>query len=595
MHEEVILCLFVSKDSYLTIDKTVGSFFKYCKNFNIIKELFLISDRSTNKDREYFISLIKDYIPEVKINKIYKDYEVENNHAEICEIFRKEIIKRKNKYCFLLEDDFEFVRNFDILNLTDILNKSSYTQICLTTDFKKILENKNLNLPVSRFEGFIENPAFFYDHIKKIENGLIHHNRVYQYNCFSLNPSLTRIDFFRKGGCFENSDIFELLYNNKNNFTNINLLSEEYFCYHIGYLKKEIQKNLHIKKEITMNIKIGILFASYNCADYIDKCFQPWINLRNEFNLVLASTNGRYDLSTKESDAKGSHSLVKLIGKDLDFLIHSSGKDHRWSEEQSRTYMLNFMKDQKVDLIWCIDADEFYTEQNIKDILNYITNNPTYDAYAIQFKNYVFEVPFWVDGFQKDVIYWMDRHDGIKYFNFDNDITYNNNQWSQYNNNKITIPKSIAYIDHYTWLNNDSRIPEKIRNQNIKYDGEVGVKCAYKYDENNKLIFNELFWKSRNLEIPILRKSGNKNSFDFHLSPSRVDNCIYIKDIKLTKNLFFKILVNKNLFFQTIVNVIPDINFYISLSEKFDDLKNFTVIVEDLSISSIIHEESFYF
>ena len=244
-----------------------------------------------------------------------------------------------------------------------------------------------------------------------------------------------------------------------------------------------------------MSLKIGILFASYNCADYIDRCFQPWINLRDQFNLVLASTNGRYDLSTKESDAKGSHSLVKLIGKDLDFLIHSSGRDHRWSEEQSRTYMLNFMKDQKVDLIWCVDADEFYSEQNIKDILNYITSNPQYDAYAVQFKNYIFQIPFWTDGFYKEVIYWLDRNDGIKCFNFDNDVTYNNNKWNQDNNNKISIPKSIAHVDHYTWLNNDSRIPEKIRNQNIKYDGEVGAKCAYKYDENNKLIFNESFWK----------------------------------------------------------------------------------------------------
>jgi hypothetical protein len=344
-----------------------------------------------------------------------------------------------------------------------------------------------------------------------------------------------------------------------------------------------------------MSLKIGVLFASYNCADYIDRCFQPWMNLRDQFNLVLASTNGRYDLSTKESDAKGSHSLVKLIGKDLDFLIHSSGRDHRWSEEQSRTYMLNFMKDQKVDLIWCVDADEFYSEQNIKDILNYIISNPQYDAYGIQFKNYVFEIPFWIDGFYKEVIYWLDRNDGIKFFNFDNDITYNNNKCNQYNNNKITIPKSIAFVDHYTWLNSDSRIPEKIRNQNIKFDGEIRAKCAYKYDENNKLVFNELFWKFRNLEIPILRKSEEKTSFDFYLSPSRSDNCVYVKNIKFTKKLLFKILNNKNLIFKTDLAVVPDVNFYISLNKNFIDLKNITVIVEDVSLSSIIHEESFYF
>lgn len=342
-------------------------------------------------------------------------------------------------------------------------------------------------------------------------------------------------------------------------------------------------------------MKIGILFASYNCADYIDKCFQPWLNLREELNLVLASTNGRYDLSTKESDAKGSHSLLKLIGKDLDFLVHSSGKDHRWSEEQSRTYMLNFMNDQKVDLIWCVDADEFYSENDIKNILNYIKINNQYDAYSVRFKNYVFELPYWIDGFRKDVIYWTNRHGGIKCFNFDNDITYNNSMIIQNNNNKIIIPRSIAHIDHYTWLNNDSRIPEKIRNQNIKYDGEFGAKCAYKYNDDNKLVFNELFWRSRNLEIPVLRKSGKYNSFDFYLLPCRLENSIFINEIKSIKNLLFKIYSEYSFIYETIITTKPDINFYISLNAKFCDLKNLTVIVEDLSISSIIHEENFYF
>lgn len=595
MNEEIILCLFVSKNSYITIDRTIDSFFKYCKNVEIIKELFLISDRSTEKDREYFISLIKKYIPNIKIIKIYKDHEVKNNHAEICENFRKEIIKKENKYCFLLEDDFLFVRDFDILNLSQILDKSKYSQILLTADFKKLIANKNLNLPISEFEGFIKNPAYFYHHITKIENDDIYYNEVHQYNCFSLNPSLTRIDFFRKGGHFENSEIFELLYNNKNSFTNLNLLSEEYFCHHIGNIKKQTQKQVRIKKEIKINMKIGILFASYNCADYIDKCFQPWLNLREELNLVLASTNGRYDLSTKESDAKGSHSLLKLIGKDLDFLVHSSGKDNRWSEEQSRTYMLNFMNDQKVDLIWCVDADEFYSESDIRNIINYVKNNNEYDAYCVQFKNYVFQLPYWIEGFQKDVIYWTDRHGGIKCFNFDNDITYNNNSITQTNNNKINIPKSIAYVEHYTWLDNDSRIPEKIRNQNIKYDGQIDAKCAYKYNENNKLIFNESFYKSRNLQIPVLRKLGEKKSYEFFMYPLRSENLIYITEINCEKDLLFKIYNNNIMLYQTELKIKPKINFFISLTTKFSDLKNITIIVEDSQISSIIHEENFYF
>ena len=40
-----------------------------------------------------------------------------------------------------------------------------------------------------------------------------------------------------------------------------------------------------------------------------------------------------------------------------------------------------------------------------------------------------------------------------------------------------------------------------------------------KYDDDNKLIFNKSFWDSRGLEIPVLRKSEEKTSLDFHLYP----------------------------------------------------------------------------
>lgn len=588
MKNEIILSLFVSKDSYITIDKTIETFFKYCENYNLINELFLISDRCTNEENEFFTSLIKKYIPDIKVNKIYKNHECNNNHAVICEMFRKELIKQNKKYSFLLEDDFIFNRSFDLLNLINILDNSEYNQVVLTTDFKKIQFNKNLNLPVSKFQGFVENPKKSFWHINRVENKIMYYEQVSEYDCFSLNPSLVKIDFFRKCGPFKDCIEFELLYNNDNCHNNINLLSEEFFCYHVGYLKNELTQN---KK----NMKIGILFASYNCADYIDKCFEPWLNLREELNLVLASTNGRYDLSIKESDAKGSHSLIKLIGKDLDFLVHSSGKDHRWSEEQSRTYMLNFMKDQKVDLIWCIDADEFYSEKDIRNIINYVKKNTRYDAYAVQFKNYTFEVPYWIDGFQKDVIYWTNRHDGIKCFNFDNDITYNDNTLIQFNNNKKTIPRYIAHIDHYTWLNNDSRIPEKIRNQNIKYDGPEGAKCAYKYDDNNKLIFNKTFWEHRNMHIPVLRKSSEKICNDFYLLPSRSENCFHILEVLIDKNLKFKIYDGTNLIYETYINLKNSVNYFISLEKNFTNFENCIFCVEDPSTNQIIHKESFYF
>ena len=71
------------------------------------------------------------------------------------------------------------------------------------------------------------------------------------------------------------------------------------------------------------NLNIGVLFSAYNCAAYIDECIEPWLKLKKELNLVLAATNSRYILSPEEPDGmKGSHSLLKLLGNNLDFLLN---------------------------------------------------------------------------------------------------------------------------------------------------------------------------------------------------------------------------------------------------------------------------------
>ena len=351
-------------------------------------------------------------------------------------------------------------------------------------------------------------------------------------------------------------------------------------------------KNLEMEN-IKSNLKIGVLFASYNCADHIDRCFQPWLNLREELNLVLASTNGRYDLSDLKFDYKGNDSLIKLLGKNLDFLVHSTSVNHRWSEEQSRTYMLNYMLDRKVDLIFVIDADEFYTEEQIRNILKYIKENPNYDAYNVQFKNYVIKLPYWIEGFNKSVIYWCDRHSGIKCFNFDCEIAYNDGTIIQKNTNVNIIPKNIAFVEHYSWLENDPRTKEKTVLQNIKYFGEENLKCSFCYDENNNLIVNENFYRKRIGLLPTFHKTMNKHCCDFDIYLNENDNSFHIKNVLVNKSFIFSIYNGEtnDLIYAPLMNLSANLNYYINCGINLKDYKSFKIIVIDVETNKEIHDE----
>jgi hypothetical protein len=317
------------------------------------------------------------------------------------------------------------------------------------------------------------------------------------------------------------------------------------------------------------------------------------LNLREELNLVLASTNGRYDLSDLKFDYKGNDSVIKLLGKNLDFLVHSTSINHRWSEEQSRTYMLNYMLDRKVDLIFVIDADEFYTEEQIRNILKYVQENRNYDAYNVQFKNYVIKLPYWIEGFNKSVIYWCDRHGGIKCFNFDCEIAYNDGTIIQRNTNISVIPKNLAFVEHYSWLENDPRTKEKTVLQNVKYAGEENSKCSFCYDDNHNLIVNENFYKKRVGLLPTFHKTITNHCCDFDIYIDTNDNSFHIKNVTVNKSLIFNIYDGETnaLIYAPLMTLSVNINYYINCGIVLENHKSFRISVVDVETNKEIHNE----
>lgn len=234
------LVFFTSEKSYSTFAAALYSFSIYCLDKENIIEIIHVDDRSSEQNRKYYENCFLYIFPNIKFTKIYKNESIDYDHAVICEMFRKYIISTNYEYCFILEDDFFFNKYFSLTDFSKILDKNDFTQLILTNNFVNIDNNAKLNFKQFENEDFMINDKNYYFHVFQFLNGFYTWCQVNGYNCFSLNPSLTRIKFFIENGAFDSTNLFELNYNLKNSNKNYNLLSKKEYCWHVGFFKNRI-------------------------------------------------------------------------------------------------------------------------------------------------------------------------------------------------------------------------------------------------------------------------------------------------------------------------------------------------------------------
>jgi len=340
-------------------------------------------------------------------------------------------------------------------------------------------------------------------------------------------------------------------------------------------------------------MKIGILITAYNCDKYIKDCLQPWINLRESHNIIISANSGMFkpykDFGFEE---KNDYTLNVLNDSKLDFLVTTSG-NNLLDEDSSRNVCLDYLKKQNVDLVWVVDGDEIYTERQILDIIDFIKNDKNHSSYFIQFKNYTLKYPFFTKGFSRETIYRTDVEGGVSHFHFDVFITYNSGKTNNDLNNGIHISKDIAYVEHYSWLSDDSRSYEKITYQENRFSGPEGKRCAFKVIDG-KLGFNEEFWKNRNLNVPILNVDNNPYTYDFEITYHQDENTIYVDWITKEMNIDIKIfsLKNKERLSKFKMKVLPGVRYYIVPPEWLITDKNFEGFnIEVWENDNIIHKE----
>ncbi len=237
----ITLAIFTSNNSIATFVATIESFFDKCRNRKLISEIIHIDDRSTIENIGFYNNVIKNVFKGIPIFNLHKKENLDFTHSRNCEYFRQEIIKSKNKNVFILEDDWFFIRNFDLEYLNNSLNSCNSTQISLTINTNPIIPGNHINLRMSNIPGFYQNDSeVLYTISERYEINQYVWNEVFRYNYFSLNPSLNKIDFFIKNGEFDIAADFEIKYNLrdlKKSFST-NLLSDEPYAVHIGKYKK---------------------------------------------------------------------------------------------------------------------------------------------------------------------------------------------------------------------------------------------------------------------------------------------------------------------------------------------------------------------
>ena len=238
-------------------------------------------------------------------------------------------------------------------------------------------------------------------------------------------------------------------------------------------------------------MKIGIQCLAYNCSESFSELINPWIKLKKDYNVVLWVGSGQFKEYHELGYENKNASTLKLFNTEykekIDYLW-TPNPNNLLSDHETRNQCISYFKEQDVDLMIQLDADEFYTEREVNNLIKFVEQNPQYSIYNTTFNNIIGENESedWV----RFNAGWIKKHGGIKNYYFDMHWSYKDCEYRQ--TPCIDIPKSLVNPTHYTWTNNKnttgpSHIKEKIEYQKYIYSGG----CGYEWDEDAQTVVNK--------------------------------------------------------------------------------------------------------
>ena len=239
-------------------------------------------------------------------------------------------------------------------------------------------------------------------------------------------------------------------------------------------------------------MKIGIQILAYNCALTFEKLIKPWVKLKNKnYDIKMWVGSGQFKayakLGVKDLNDSTEVLLSNLLEKgDIDHVFHPS-KNNLLTDAETRNQCIPWMKENDIDLMVQVDADEFYSLREAENLIEFIKDNPDHTCYNTIFKNVIGDGI--IEDWSRFSAGWIKKHGGIKSYYFDCHWWFNDN--FDYRSPGIKeIPKQLVNPYHYTWTNEDnttgpSHIKDKIKYQEIIYSAGCGYVCD---EKNNKII-----------------------------------------------------------------------------------------------------------
>lgn len=247
-------------------------------------------------------------------------------------------------------------------------------------------------------------------------------------------------------------------------------------------------------------MKIGIIYCGFNTEEYVLDTIAPWIKAKGRHDLSIAAVSipfQEYFFLNQGED--NTTQILRDLNKEgkIDFLFT---EPKYVKENVARNLGLFSLLNNKPDIIMLVDSDEFYTQESIDKIFQYVKDTPEHVCYEIHLKNYIFDGKTWLDGFHPPRIFRTDRHKGINQFYWDNDLLFNDSTTHK-GVSSITIPKEVAHIKHMTWLNNEK---SKLKTQyHLKHFGA----CSYRWNnETDSLELDLEYYDKHNYPRPVVHK-----------------------------------------------------------------------------------------
>ncbi len=252
-------------------------------------------------------------------------------------------------------------------------------------------------------------------------------------------------------------------------------------------------------------MRIGVLFCGWQCADLLPASLTPWVEAKRAslggHSFTICAVSVPFEGFPQDETRDTTRSILGAHAQcgEIDHVVVGD-KPHK--ETEARGAALRWLMTQGVDIVWQVDADEVYTYDNLTSILMFVEVTPWTIWYRLSLRNAVFTPttylaePFTPPRIHRVAAGFYRLHS----FCDDNDLTYGGTITRDLKRQdqfaSMTVPTSVAFVRHLSWLNDD-RSRRKVAYQ-LTHFGH----CGYRWDDQRGLCFDEAFYAKQGLPLP---------------------------------------------------------------------------------------------